>query len=189
MKKNIDQKSIVSSAVKLATQTGLEKITLKEIALELNIKTPSLYNHIKNIDELKILVATKGLEKLKEIIVDSSIGLIGEEAILLISKNYLSFAKENPVLYQAINAYGNIENEHLVKLSSDITTILFKIVACYTKEIEEQTHIVRGLRSIIDGFCHLNMTNGFAIEIPIDQSLEYALKAYIKGITVNKKTS
>jgi len=185
MKKNIDQKGIILVAIALANEKGLEKITLKEIALELHIKTPSLYNHIKNIEEVKLLIAQRGLKKLKEIIINSSIGLKGEEAILLISKNYLSFAKENPVLYQAINAYGNIENEHLVKLSSDITTILFKIVACYTKEIEEQTHIVRGLRSIIDGFCHLNMTNGFAIEVPIDQSLEHALKTYIKGIMNN----
>ena len=49
----LDKEIIVSRAAWLANEIGLENITLKMIAKEFGIQTPSLYNHIKSLDDIK----------------------------------------------------------------------------------------------------------------------------------------
>lgn len=61
----IDKKQIVEKAALLANEMGLENVTLKVIADAFGIQTPSLYNHIKSLDDLKkglMLYGIKGLE-------------------------------------------------------------------------------------------------------------------------------
>ena len=43
----LDKDVIVSRAAQLANKIGLENVTLKVIAKEFGVQTPSLYNHIK----------------------------------------------------------------------------------------------------------------------------------------------
>lgn len=49
----LDKNMIVSRAAQMANEIGLENVTLKVIAKEFGVQTPSLYNHIKNLDDLK----------------------------------------------------------------------------------------------------------------------------------------
>jgi AcrR family transcriptional regulator len=46
------KQSILKSALNLFANYGYENTSLKDIATDLNIKTPSLYNHFKSKDEL-----------------------------------------------------------------------------------------------------------------------------------------
>lgn len=44
---------VISKAAMLANDIGLQNVSMKTLADYLGIKTPSLYNHIRNLDELK----------------------------------------------------------------------------------------------------------------------------------------
>ena len=52
---DIDKTIIIKKAAEMANEIGLEKVTLKLLANQLNIKPPSLYNHIKGLDDLRIV--------------------------------------------------------------------------------------------------------------------------------------
>ena len=49
----LDKNIIVGCAAQMANEIGLENVTLKLIAKEFGVQTPSLYNHIKSLDDLK----------------------------------------------------------------------------------------------------------------------------------------
>ena len=49
----LDKKIVIRKAAELANEIGFEKITLKLLAENLNVQPPSLYNHIKGIDDLQ----------------------------------------------------------------------------------------------------------------------------------------
>ena len=51
--KGVSKETIVSEAVKLIEENGQSSISLRELARRLDIKTPSLYNHIKNTKDLR----------------------------------------------------------------------------------------------------------------------------------------
>lgn len=46
----LDKNIIVRKTAQIANEIGVENVTLKMLADNLNIRTPSLYNHIKNLE-------------------------------------------------------------------------------------------------------------------------------------------
>ena len=50
---NISRERIIETAANLSNKAGLENLSLKMIAEELKIKSPSLYNHVSSLDDIK----------------------------------------------------------------------------------------------------------------------------------------
>ena len=49
----VDKQLIIEEAAALANETGFSNVSLKLLSERLNIKAPSLYKHITNLEELK----------------------------------------------------------------------------------------------------------------------------------------
>ena len=52
-KRNLTKAKILESARNLAEELGVQQLTFQNLAVDLGIKYPSLYNHFKNIAEVK----------------------------------------------------------------------------------------------------------------------------------------
>ncbi|MEU9111825.1 TetR/AcrR family transcriptional regulator C-terminal domain-containing protein [Streptomyces sp. NPDC048483] len=59
MVSRIDRKQVVDTALRLLNEVGLEGLTLRRIAKELNVQAPALYWHFKNKQELLDEMATE----------------------------------------------------------------------------------------------------------------------------------
>lgn len=59
MVSRIDRKQVVTTALRLLNEVGLDGLTLRRIANELDIKAPALYWHFKNKQELLDEMATE----------------------------------------------------------------------------------------------------------------------------------
>lgn len=57
----INQEVIINKAVEIAEKEGMEAVTMATLARELSIKSPSLYNHFKGLNEIKLALAMKSL--------------------------------------------------------------------------------------------------------------------------------
>ena len=49
----VDRARVVEVAAKLADEVGLEALTLAQVAARLNVKLPSLYNHVDGLPGLR----------------------------------------------------------------------------------------------------------------------------------------
>ncbi|MFF4700991.1 TetR/AcrR family transcriptional regulator C-terminal domain-containing protein [Streptomyces chattanoogensis] len=59
MASRIDRKQVAETALRLLNEVGLEGLTLRKIAKELNVQAPALYWHFKNKQELLDEMATE----------------------------------------------------------------------------------------------------------------------------------
>lgn len=75
---------------------------MKALADVLEIRTPSLYNHIDNIDDLRREVAHAGMIDMNTQMVDSPIGKTGEDAIKAIADSYLKYMIRHLGVYDTI---------------------------------------------------------------------------------------
>ena len=62
-KNNISDELIITTSARLSNEVGLNNLSLKMIAEELNIKSPSLYNHISSLDDIKEKLMIYGWKK------------------------------------------------------------------------------------------------------------------------------
>ena len=53
---SISDELIVETSARLSNKVGLDNLSLKMIAEELDIKSPSLYNHISSLDDIKEII-------------------------------------------------------------------------------------------------------------------------------------
>ncbi|MGW2825473.1 TetR/AcrR family transcriptional regulator C-terminal domain-containing protein [Streptomyces sp. NPDC001443] len=62
----LDRKQVVDTALRLLNETGLDGLTLRAIAKELNVQAPALYWHFKNKQELLDEMATEMYRRMVE---------------------------------------------------------------------------------------------------------------------------
>lgn len=92
----MDKDIIISKAVELVNKVGIEHITLKMLADNLGVKSPSLYNHINGLDDLKEQLMIYGWKQTEQRILHTVIGMSGYDAIRAMCYAFYDYATENP---------------------------------------------------------------------------------------------
>ena len=105
------KKDIVKAAFKIAQKKGMEYVTAREVAKELGGSVAPIFTCFKNMDELKLdvynLIKEIYSERIKK-------GLEAPIPFLGVWKQYMFFAKEEPMLYRTLffsrpeNSYGGV---------------------------------------------------------------------------------
>ncbi len=173
---------ILEAAIEICNVKGYEQLALSSISDKLGIKTPSLYNHIQGLSDLKQKMAYYGLQILYESIVHSVIGCIGDDAIISASKAYITFVNRNPGLYSSISKVPDPNELQFADLSNQLVQILVKLFKVYDLSEEDSIHAVRGLRSMLHGFSFIQMDVGFRMNYSQEDSLNFVLKTYLSGL-------
>ena len=101
----VTKTAVIQAASDIADEKGLNNVSLKVVAERLNIRTPSLYNHIENLDDLLREVAHNGMRTMNQRMAQAAIGKSGDTAIKAVAIEYLNYMIEhcgnNPVGYLA----------------------------------------------------------------------------------------
>lgn len=78
----VSKSLVIETASKIADKQGLNNLSLKAVAEELNVRTPSLYNHIESLDDLLREVAHKGMRSMNEQMTQAAIGKSGNLSLI-----------------------------------------------------------------------------------------------------------
>ena len=97
----LDEAAVLRAAAKIVDHEGGEALTLARLASDLDVRTPSLYNHITSLEGVRGGLATMGARELRDRLARAVIGKSGEEAVFALAEAYRRFAQEHPGLYAA----------------------------------------------------------------------------------------
>jgi len=178
-KRGVTLQQIVQTAIEIADRQGLPSVTLSAVAERLEIRTPSLYNHVNGMEGLINLLAVTGLSTLLQSIRRAKDGKVGQEALLAIAEEYVAFARKHPGLYNAMLHPLRSDDPDYLQASRGISEVLVEAARECGIAGNEEIHIVRGLRSLLHGFVALESGGAFGTEIRVNDSLQYSVKRYI----------
>ena len=82
IRQGLDAETVLQAAIEIADQQGVEQLSLAALAAKLNIKTPSLYNHIKGLPDLRKQLSKRGLVLVKEAMLEAVIGKAEDDALM-----------------------------------------------------------------------------------------------------------
>lgn len=175
-KRTLTREQIVNYSFEYAKKQHWMALNLKMIAEHFNIKTPSLYNHIKSIEDLMDDLKAKTVLELGTALSKSIQGVGGKEAIRSLSYAYRSFAKSHPGVYEL--TIESPTNNHNHKKASD--ELLETILALYKDVPKKQAiHKIRILRSMLHGFVSLEIGKGFGLPVGVDETFERMVSGYL----------
>lgn len=182
MKSHITVEIIIETAAKLSNHVGLENLTLKMVADELKIKSPSLYNHISSLDEMKRLLMIYGWKNLETKMIDAAIGVAGYQALRNMCWAFYDYAINNKGVFNAMLWYNKYDNEEANQATQKLFDVLSKVMRPLYLSDDHINHSIRTLRSFLEGFALLVNNNAFGNPLSIQESFELSLTIIMNGI-------
>lgn len=175
--------SVVQTAAELANEAGsLDAVTLNRLAEALDVRVPSLYNHVDGLAGLRRELTLLALRDLLRGLRQAVRGAAGREALLNVAHAYRAFAQANPGLYPLVLAAPPAGDQALGEMAEDLVSLLQLLMASYGLQGEEAIHAIRGLRSVVHGFVSLEQAGGFGLAVSLDDSYQRLVEIFLDGI-------
>jgi len=178
----LDKNLVIERAASLANETGLENITLKLIADEFNVQTPSLYNHIKSLEDLKKGLMLYGWKQLEEKLLLAVVGVSGYDAMRVMCYAFYEYATENPGVFNAMLWYNKFQDEETLNATKRLFTVLFKIMGTLSISDETINHLIRTFRGFLEGYALLVNNGAFGNPISIRESFDLSVEVLMAGV-------
>ncbi len=178
----LDLSIIVQKAIELVDEHGLDQLSIGLLAEKLEVRPPSLYNHLDGLPELKQKLAIQGVKSLQASMLQAAAGRSGDDAIRAISKAYIQFVREHPGLYDASTRFPDANDLDLQQAQESIVQLVLRVLETYHLQDEMAIHMVRGLRSILHGFTSIEQFGGFGMPLDRNKSFSILLNTFIEGI-------
>lgn len=164
--------AVVAAATRLLDQAPHSELTLRQLADELGVKTPSLYNHVAGLDDLLRRVAMAGIAELGDRLRTAAMGRTGADAIAALATAYRGYARDHPGVYPLTQVArpGDPEYAALGQRATE------PVQAVLGRAATEVIHRVRTIRSALHGFVLLEQHGGFGLDVDVDDSFEHLVR-------------
>jgi AcrR family transcriptional regulator len=171
----VTKEAVIQAASDIADADGLSKVSLKVVAEKLNIRTPSLYNHIASLDDLLREVAHNGMRTMNDQMAHAAIGNSGDKAIKSISIAYLNYIIAHPGIYETIQWACWHGNSETTAIFDNYKALIVKLILSCNLKTQRTDEILSLLMSILHGYSSLEL--GKALKNP-----EEAINGLINSI-------
>lgn len=173
---------VIETASQIADEQGLNSLSLKAVAEKLNVRTPSLYNHIESLDDLLREVAHKGMRSMNEQMAQAAIGKSGDTALKGVSVEYLNFIIEHPGVYETIQWATWHGTEETAQIFGNYIKILSTIISSYNFPSESTNEILNLFTGFLHGFTTLQVRYAFSDPQKVRDELCNAVGTIMLGV-------
>lgn len=180
--KRITPDMVIETAIALANTHGFAAVTLASVAAQLEIRVPSLYNHVEGLAGLRREMTVWGMRLLAEQLRDAAIGKAGDDAIRSMAHAYRAFAHQNPGIYAVTLRATDADHPAIASASAAILGVVTAVLAVYHLDDTDALHTVRALRSFLHGFVDLEVLGGFDMPLERDESFDHMIALFLSGL-------
>lgn len=181
-RQRLDTRRVVEEAARIADEDGLAHVTLARVASALDVRAPSLYNHVDGRDGLLRDLSIASVGELAETLREAAIGRSGPEALTAVAHAYRAYAHEHPGRYAAtVRAPAPGDEEHAAAAERAVSVIV-AVLGAWRFEEDEALHRVRVIRSALHGFVSIEADGGFGLPLDVGRSFEHLLETLLAGL-------
>jgi AcrR family transcriptional regulator len=187
---NLTKEIVVQAAAELLNSEGLDALSLNRLAEKLDIRTPSLYNHVDGLSGLMRELSILNARNLTERLSDAAIGQSGPSAVMSMMQAYRAYIKEATGLYLSTLRTSGTQDEvdpGLQQEEARSVKVALAVTASFGLHGDDAIHAVRALRSLVHGFATLEVSGGFGMPLDLDESFARLVDLFIAGIQKQKE--
>ncbi|MFC4530238.1 TetR/AcrR family transcriptional regulator [Sphaerisporangium dianthi] len=184
MRKRLTRQAIIEAATAYADQHGLDALTLSALARHLDVAAPSLYVHLPGgLRELRASLCVRGHRDIAERCRRAATGRSGAEALHALAHAQRRYAHEHPGLYAATSlVVDGYRDDEVRRAADEAAAVVADVLAAGPDGGEALVHAVRGLRSAVQGFCALEASGVFALDVSADESFAWLVEAVVARV-------
>ncbi len=186
-RRRLNRELVIAKAVEMADEAGDgTAVSLVALAQTLEIRPPSLYNHVASLEDLQAGMAAFGLRQLITGLRQASLGQVGQEAVVSIANAYRQFVHTHPGIYPLTIRAPEPDETERVALSQELIQMLLLVMASMGLQGDDAIHAIRGLRAILHGFTSLEAAGGYKMALDLEESFQRLVSAFLNGLSRSK---
>jgi AcrR family transcriptional regulator len=163
--------AVVDAALAIVDVDGLDGLTLAAIAGRTQVAAPSLYKHVGNLAELRVLVRVRVMDELTERLTAAVLGRSGADAVAALMHACRAYAGEHPDRYAAM-PMDPLHDPALVDAGERLMGVFLAALRGYGLRGSAAVHATRCLRAIVHGFVSIEAAGGFGLPESLDETYE-----------------
>lgn len=168
---------VIAEAARVADEIGYDRLTLAAVAQRVGVALPSLYKHVRGLDDLRVGLATLATRELADRLSDAALGRAGEDALRSVAHAYRRFATARPGLYAASQRAPAAGDPDHAAATHAALRVMQAVMAGYGLTGDAAIDAIRGVRSALHGFVSLEASGGFGLPRDLDQSFDWLIHA------------
>ena len=177
---------VVAAAAEIADGDGLDALSLASVASMLEVRSPSLYNHVDGLAGLRRQLTLHASSLLTADLADCVVGLEGTEALTAIAEQLRSFAHRHPGLYNSLlPAPTPDEDPEVAAALREPVTVVASVLDGIDIDPTTIIPLIRALRASVHGFVDLELRGGFGLPDDIDNSFTTTINLVIEAIATH----
>ncbi len=173
--------AVVAAAAELADERGLQNVTLALLASRLGVRAPSLYAHVRGLEDLRGRLAARGAEQLVDALSTAAAGRSGRQALAAVAGAYRDYARARPGSYEALQRLPG-EDPRAAEAAGRAVAVVLAVLAGYGLERDASLHAARAVRSALHGFVSLEAAHGFGLPLDIEESFAALVELLDRGL-------
>lgn len=174
-KRVVNLAAVTEAAAALADEHGLDQLTLAQLAARLEIKPPSLYNHVAGLPAVRRLLLLHGLREFAAQAGGAAVGKSGQAALDAMGRAMRDFARAHPGLYAATSQVQGPNDPELQGAGQAALRPLQQVMEGAGLRGDAAIHAMRTFRSAVHGFI-LMEAGGFGLPTEIAASFDWTLR-------------
>jgi AcrR family transcriptional regulator len=177
--------AVVQAAAELINEEGASALSLNRLAEKLDIRTPSLYNHVDGLPGLQRELAVMNARQIADRLSGAAIGKSGAELFMAVAQAFRDYVKEYPGLYMStLRSSGKQEtlDASLMREEERALKVGLAVMASLGLQGEDSIHALRAFRSMVHGFATLEVTGGFGLPEDCDESFRRLVAFLVAGL-------
>ena len=178
----ITKADVIQTTADIADKNGLSNVSLKVVAESLNIRTPSLYNHIDSLESLLREIAHNGMKTMNERMMQAAIGKIGDDAVKSVGITYLDYMIEHPGIYETIQWATWHGTEETGKIFDNYLSLLKTLALSCNFNPVNLDEILNLLTGVLHGYTTLRLRYAFTKPDEVRADLSAALDTVLAGL-------
>lgn len=178
----LTRQRLVEAAAAWIDERGVQTLSLTALAKAFGVKTPSLYNHVDGLDDLRRELRGLGLRTLHVELQRAAVGRAGADALDAAARAYRAFAAARPGLY-ALTQDATITDEAVERASAAVVGVVVDVLAGYDLRDDEAVHAARVVRSALHGFISIETGGGFGLPVDVDASFARLVTMLDRGLS------
>ena len=177
----LDREKVLAAAATLVDREGAQGLTVARLAAQLEIKPPSLYNHVDSLEALQLELAVRGLRGMAAAMRTSVMGLAGVDALRALAGAYRTYALEHPGLY-TLTLRAREDDAAFSAASHEVLSVVLAVLRGYQLSAASAIHATRCLRSALHGFVSLEAAGGFGMPYDLTESFARLVDMLDQGL-------
>ncbi|MGA8115736.1 MAG: TetR/AcrR family transcriptional regulator [Actinocatenispora sp.] len=173
--------AVVDAAVAILDEHGTDALTLAAVAARTGVATPSLYKHVRGLQELRRLISTRVLDELADRCAEAAMGRSRDDAVAAVLDAYRGYALAHPNRYTALPQRPDPDPD-VARAGDRAVAVFLAVLGGYGLGGSEAVHATRAMRAAAHGFVALEIGGGFGLPEKLDESYQRLVDLLIAGL-------